>query len=300
MLNDYKDSQFLAYSIFKNEIKNNMLSHAYLIDDNDSGESLNIVKSFIKAILCDYDHTEIDKCGCQSCRLIDNDSYPEIKIINPDGMYIKKGQLLELQQEFSRAPVYGKKRIYIICECEKMRVEAANAILKFLEEPNNDIIAFLITNSFDNVISTIVSRCQIIKLNNSKNNIKENEFVDFSINFINELEKNGIGCILNEKELWFNVFDSKDRENVVVVLDNMITMYYDIMKLFISSDFNLYYDKFRDDYYKIVDRNNINSLIDKIHWLIDARDSIRFNVNINLLVDKIILKVGGCNEHSRC
>jgi len=300
MLNDYKDKQVFVYNIFKNELNNNMLSHAYLIDDNNSGEAYNIVLAFIKAILCENDHTVIDSCNCQICRLIDNDNYPEIKVIKPDGMYIKKGQLIELQQEFSRAPVYGKKRIYIICECEKMRMESANAILKFLEEPNDDIIAFLITNSFDNVISTIVSRCQIIKLNNSNFKSADNEYVDFSFSVLKELENCGIGCIVREKEIWFNTIDGKNREAMILAIDNLISMYYDILKLFVDRESNISFDNYRDEYYRFIDNNSLDGIIEKIRCLIDAKDSIRFNVNSNLLVDKIILKVGGYNECSRC
>ena len=300
MLKDYKDKQLLAYNIFKNELNNNMLSHAYLIDDNDSGEAYNIIRSFIKAILCENDHTVIDSCNCQSCRLIDNESYPEIKVIKPDGMYIKKGQLIELQQEFSRAPVYGKKRIYIICECEKMRTESANAILKFLEEPNDDIIAFLITSSFDNVISTIVSRCQIIKLNNSNCKKSDNEYVDFSFSVLEELENSGINCIVREKEIWFNTIDGKNREAMVIAIDNLISMYYDILKLFVDRECNINFDNYRDEYCQFISINSLDSLIGKIRILIDAKDSIRFNVNSNFFIDKIILEVGGYNECSRC
>jgi len=300
MLNDYKDKQVLTYNLFVNELKNNMLSHAYLIDDNDSGESYNIVKAFIKAILCDSDHSVIEKCDCNTCRLIEKDNYPEVKVIKADGMYIKKGQLLELQQEFSRAAVYGKKRIYIICECEKMRTEAANSILKFLEEPNDDIIAFLITNSFDNVLTTIVSRCQIIKLNNDNKKKVENEYVDFCYSFIKELEYSGINCIIREKEIWFNTIEAKNRDGMIVVIDNIITMYYDILKLLIDRDGDLHFEEYRDEFYKIALRNELKGIIDKIRCLVEVKDSIKFNVNSNLLVDKIIFNVGGYNERSRC
>lgn len=300
MLNDYKDKQKLIYNLFVNELSNNMLSHAYLIDDNDSGEGYHIVKAFIKAILCKNNHLVVDRCDCNSCRLIDSDNYPEVKIIKPDGMYIKKGQLLELQQEFSRSAVYGKKRIYIICECEKMRGEAANSILKFLEEPNDNIIAFLITNNFDNVLATIVSRCQIVRLNNYQNKGKESEYDEFSYAFINELENFGIDCIIREKELWFNKVEAKDRESMVLVLDNIITMYYDILKLIINKDNLIYYEKYRDNFMKVVDGNTIEGILYKIKVLIEARDSVKFNVNSNLLIDSIILDIGGYYEGSRC
>ena len=46
-----------------------------------------------------------------------------------------------------------------------MRLEASNSMLKFLEEPEDGIIAILMTNNINNVLSTIISRCKVIKLN---------------------------------------------------------------------------------------------------------------------------------------
>jgi len=299
LLSDYKDRQSLAYNLFRSELNNGMLSHAYLIDDNNSGDSFSIVKAFIKEILTDK-HDSLNECSCSICRMVDNDSYPEVKIIKPDGMYIKKGQLLELQQEFSRSAVYGKKKIYIILECEKMRTESANSILKFLEEPSDGIIAFLITNNFNNVLSTIVSRCQIVKLNNNNINDIYNEYVDFSLNFIDNIENKGLYCLLNVKDIWFNVIDSKNRDGMIVAFDNMISMYYDILKLMLNNDNNICFSDFYDVYMKIVEKNNMESVIFKLNCLIKAKDSIKFNVNSNLLVDSIILNLGGYNECSRC
>ena len=51
MLNDYMEKQAIAYDIMINEIKNNRVSHAYLIDENDSSEAFNIVMAFVKELL---------------------------------------------------------------------------------------------------------------------------------------------------------------------------------------------------------------------------------------------------------
>ena len=111
MLDDYKDKQSVAYNIMMNEINNDHISHAYLIDENNNNDSFNIVMAFIKEILCsklDVNHRQV------LCKRIDDGNYPEIKIIEPDGMLIKKKQILDLQQEFSRSAFEGSKRIYII------------------------------------------------------------------------------------------------------------------------------------------------------------------------------------------
>ena len=63
------------------------------------------------------------------------------------------------------------KRIYIIKECDKMNLQTANSILKFLEEPADNIIAILMTNNISKLLETIVSRCQLIRLNNTKSTL---------------------------------------------------------------------------------------------------------------------------------
>ena len=301
MLNDYKDKQSLAYNLFVNDINNNCVTHAYLIDENNYSDAYNMVLSFVKAILCD--NKLLDNSGCSNCILckrIDDGNYPELKIIVPDGMYIKKQQIIDLQQEFSRSSVEGKRRIYIIKDCDKMRAEAANSMLKFLEEPETGIIAILMTNNVNNVLSTIISRCKVIKLNNDSNSITldDNELDDIAIDFLYNVEFNYFDVFLNIKNYWFNKIGSKEKEKMIFVFDRMIDIYYDMMKIVTGS--NKIKCKFLED--KIIELsklNNLDKISEKINILIDAKDSIKFNVNSNLLIDSIIISIGGMADDSR-
>ena len=235
MLNDYKDKQSLAYNLFVNDINNNCVTHAYLIDENNYLDAYNMVLSFVKAILCDNKYLDNNNClDCTLCKRIDDGNYPELKIIEPDGMYIKKQQIIDLQQVFSRSSVEGSKRIYIIKDCEKMRPEAANSMLKFLEEPEEGIIAILMTNNINNVLSTIISRCKVVKLNNLSDSVDDNsneELDNLAIKFVSNLENRGIDLIIDVKDLWFSVIGAKDRDKMVLVFDKMIDIYYDMMKI---------------------------------------------------------------------
>lgn len=297
MLIDFMDKQPFACELLMNEIKMNMLSHAYLIDGNNSSDLHSFVLSFVKSILCPNKVDGISGCGnCSVCKLIDDHNYPEIKVIKPDGNFIKKGQLIDLQQSFSKSSIYGDKLIYIIYDCEKMRPEAANSMLKFLEEPNSSIIAILLTNNFNNVLTTIISRCQIVKLNNSITDRIDNNFYDISLNFIEEIENKGIESICDEKDLLFNHIDMKNREEITLVVDNMINMYYDMLKLVVDKDSLIKFESFRDRFINLIGNNNLNMLLEKINFLVDIKDSIKFNVNSNLLVDSIILGIGGIKK----
>ena len=217
MLDKYKDTQSVVYDILIKEINNNQIGHAYLFDINNNVDAFDIVMSFVKEVLCFNLNDEDRKVLLQR---IDDGNYPEIKVIEPDGMLIKKRQVLDLQQEFSMSAIEGSKRIYIIRDAVKMRSETANSMLKFLEEPNDDIIAILMTNNFNGMLATIVSRCQLIRLNNVKDNSLD-ELDEIAINFIKSIEFNGIKTIILEKELLFDTISVKDREKMVLFFEKL-------------------------------------------------------------------------------
>lgn len=288
MLIDYEE-QKNVYNIMFNEINNGHISHAYLIDENNNLQSFDIVLSFVKEILClnlsDEERENI-------CKRIDDGNYPEIKIIEPDGMLIKKQQILDLQLEFSRSAVEGSKKIYIIRNCEKMRPETANSMLKFLEEPEGDIVAFLMTNNINNILSTIVSRCQIIRLGNNVVKNEATEFDEIVLNFIKKIETSGKRCIMETNDLIFNKISAKNREQLVNFFDKLIDMYYDIMKIIISGGRNnsiLYYDVLVE----YANNNDEKKILSKIDCLVKTKDAIKYNVNSNLLIDSLILSIGG-------
>lgn len=291
MLEKYKDSQSIAYNILINAINSNKISHAYLIDENNNSDAFSFVLAFIKTILCSNDKLN-DTEKEYLCKRIDEGNYPELKIIEPDGMYIKKKQVLDLQQEFSRSAIEGGKRIYIIRDCDKMRTETSNSMLKFLEEPDNNIIAILMTNNYNNILSTIISRCQIIKLNNENCCNYNEEDEEIAINFIYSLENKGITTLLNISNLWFDKVGTRDREKMIQIFDIMIDMYNDVLKLKINMD-DIKYDKYKDKLYDIVSFNKENDILNKINYLLDVKDSIKFNVNSSLLIDSVVINIGG-------
>ena len=294
MLDDYKDKQTLAYNIMKNEILSNHISHAYLFDENNNIDSFNIVIAFAKEIICKNLDENVKKIVCKR---IDDGNYPEIKIICPDGMLIKKKQILDLQLDFSKSAFEGNRRIYIIQDADKMRSETANSMLKFLEEPVNGIVAILMTNNFNNLLSTIVSRCQVIRLNNDNLNVYNSEFDDLILNFINSIEFDGIKSIISIQDILFKNISIKDRDKLIIIFDKMIDMYYDIMKI-ICGNKDISYINYIDTLTVIANNNSNKSILKKINFIVDAKENVKYNVNINLLIDSLIVNIGGKNEHS--
>ena len=164
-------------------------------------------------------------------------------------MWIKKDQLLDLQSEFNNKAFEGNKKIYIIRSAEKMNVQTANSILKFLEEPVDDIIAILITDNINMLLPTIISRCQVIKLNKKKcsydtisnlsdlligygyNDISDDnkeKIINDVIGFTEYIENYKLDTLIYTKKLWHNNF--KDRNYNIIGINLMIYFYYDVIR----------------------------------------------------------------------
>ena len=116
MLDDFITEQPIIYKTLMNSVKNNKLSHAYLIETNGYSKSFDFSRAFAKLLFCPNRYSNNKKCNnCSQCANIDKNEFIELKIIEPDGQWIKKTQLEELQQDFSKKSVVGNKKTYIIC-----------------------------------------------------------------------------------------------------------------------------------------------------------------------------------------
>lgn len=281
-----EDKQGVACNVLYNELNNNKLSHAYLVYENNNTLAYNFVLDFVKKIFC---ANILDDKKKIICKRIDEGNYPELKVIVPDGNVIKKQQIIDLQQEFSRMSLESTKKVYIIRDCDKMRLEAVNAMLKFLEEPSNNIIAILMTNNYTNVLSTVVSRCQVIRLD--KNDIVYyNEYDEMILRFVLGVEQKGLELFTFNDNFWLSKDISKSRELLLSLFDIMIDMYYDILKVKIGIK-NIKYEKYVEKIELLAKKNGLFNIIKKLDYLIGIKDTIKFNVNINLLMDSVIINL---------
>lgn len=163
------------YDLIKNIVDFNKISHAYMIEIDNYSEDFSCVLDFVKIILCQRDNKLLNDSSCTKCNIcsqVDNNTYVDLKIVEPEGSVIKKKQLIALQEEFQNKSLLDNKRIYIIKEADKLNATSANTILKFLEEPEDDIIAILVTTNRYKVIETILSRCQVISMQDNDGSVK--------------------------------------------------------------------------------------------------------------------------------
>ena len=313
MFDDYRDSQSVVYSMVKNSIKMNKVSHAYLIDSNSYGNILNFINALIKVLICPYNHSNRDSCGeCRRCDRIESGNDTEIRHIYPDGLNIKKEQLMELQESFNMSSIEGNRRIYVIWDCDKMNVQASNSILKFLEEPVSNIVAILVTSNVDGLLPTIISRCQYIKLNNDSvyssdtisnarkllktcgiyedvEDIDVDNYIESAINFVLYYEEHGLDTLVYMKKLWYDNFS--DRNTYILGFQLIIQLYYDILKYKLKSLLCFYLD-YEVKVIKIANMLSLEDVLNRINIYIKYLELIRCNLNLNLLMDSLVIELG--------
>lgn len=142
-------------------LKTGRLAHAYLFLGPEGSGKGETARYFAKSILC-TSHEE-RPCGvCSQCRRFESGNHPDVINLEPDGNAIKIGQVRELQKAFSYKSMETSSKVYIVQGADKMTVEAANSLLKFLEEPSTPVVAILLAESKSKLLPTVISRCQVI------------------------------------------------------------------------------------------------------------------------------------------
>ena len=252
------------------QIINKKTAHAYLFEVNNYDEDYKIILNFVKMLLSNKTYEEVIHSDSNDFKQIDNNEYVDLYVIEPEKNGIKKDQMLDLMEEFNNKSLLDNKKIYIIKECEKFNGYSANTILKFLEEPNEDIIGILLTNNRYRVIDTIISRCQVITfIDDSIFNIDESymDLVDFIIN----IKKN----ISSYDEIYKKYFTDK----------------------IVSKNSLIYIEKLCINYLNNkVDLTILNGLDNKVFSNLiivieEEMNKLRFNVNLNLWFDDLIVRV---------
>jgi len=271
-------------------LTNDKLSHAYLIETNTENDNLEIIELAKKILTYKItDNEEKEKIN----HLIDVGNHPDCKKIVADGNWIKKEQILRIQEEFSNKSIYGNKRIYIVEEAEKLNKSSANTLLKFLEEPNSDIIGILTTKNRYLVINTIISRCQYFNISSfgPKKIDKEDEYLRNLVNFVEMLEEKKEKSVAYYSDFNQEIFTNRAELNTFLV--NILLLYNDVLYVMIKKNPIYYYD-YNDRLKKIMSYNNQGSLVRKINVLTKCIEDLKYNVNIKLLLDKLNIQMSGC------
>ena len=256
-------------------ILNNKLSHAYIIEGDSLTNKLEYAYDFAKAILCkDAPGTGCGKC--RTCRMIEEETYRDFYHVTGDEKSVKDKDIEELQERLSRLPVEdGMRNIAIIEKADTMTTRAQNRILKSLEEPFPGTVIVLLAENSDNLLPTIKSRCQIVRLYGDFNKDAESEYLDAAKALIEKAKKKSYffetKAILDEA--------LKDRGAASALLDAIERVLRDdLLKMASSNE---------------ADNKELGFYLSGIRSVELARRELKYNIRDKYILSDLMLKIGG-------
>ena len=258
------------YNYFKKVSEDNKIGHAFLIGNTTYAEC----KEELEKVLSDflfYDNLTIE-------------SRPDIYVLEPESNSITKSQIKELLVNISTTSQMNGKKVYILTSCENLSDTVYNALLKTIEEPEDNIYAFLFTSNIENVGSTIRSRCQTIFVSSGAGNETNKEMYDIALDIVKSSEKNQINSIAKNNQI-YSIISNRD-----------------IFKKVIKEIFNIYMHEL---YIKIgVEEENellnidTEELCRKILVVNNLTEKNNININKDTLIDKLIIDLWRCKNES--
>lgn len=153
--------QPVVMKIFSKSVRENRLSHGYLFEGTRGTGKKRTALWLAQSLFC-LESTETElACGkCTNCTRIASHNHPDVHLLEPDGASIKIDQVRALKQELSKRGMESDQKVVIIYDAEKMTVQSANSLLKFIEEPEGGLLLLFLTTNPGQILPTIQSRLQ--------------------------------------------------------------------------------------------------------------------------------------------
>lgn len=157
----YKSLQLQIQSLAKSQ----KLAHAYVIETNDRYATEAALTPVYQSFLCDTATPDnFIACGkCKSCLLYQAGSHPDFKLLDGTTQSVGVDDIRAVSDWLNKTPQISNNQIVAIVGVGNMTENAANALLKTLEEPTSNSFLFLVNNGAEKLIPTISSRCQLLK-----------------------------------------------------------------------------------------------------------------------------------------
>jgi len=319
-------AQELPEQIIKKAWESGRMSSAYLFFGPAGTGRLSLARSLAKSINCKAN--SFPPCSvCPSCVKIEKNNHPDVHYVKKEiSSVIKIEQIHQMQREINLSCFEGRCKVFIMLNTEDLTSEAANCLLKILEEPPKDSLIILIASDLRRIFPTIISRCQKIRFTskdryeaeiilNRNYHLDETlshflafvfegrllealRFKDGNIkNFKNQIIRqfvlsSGFSFTpLDGKHLTgFNKFDFKDKEELNWLIKILITCVRDIYLLKIGQDKSeLINEDIAEQLFRLAGKFTFTDLDQMLGQLCNMLENVRQNINPRLLIDNLRL-----------
>ncbi len=278
-------------------LANGRLFHAYILVSSNYENQLNMLKKFIKDLNClNSNHA----CGvCEAC--VSKSYLLDFHIVESQKQIIGKEDILSLFSKIANKSSF--KKVYLIKEADKMNHHAQNTLLKTLEEPYDNTYAFLVTDSIQKLLPTIVSRCIVLNFDS----LVKKPFIDDISYLKDEVKRYQIAIDDNFEDLFviskevlkvysvqkdiayllegliYKKFSSREECRMIVYI--MICL----CEMMLHYKVNECEDIF-SDLIEISDNLEEQEVIELIDSLLEAKLMFDYNVNYKLILDKVFIE----------
>ncbi len=201
------------------------LHHALLFMGQAGVGKSTMARAFVQSVFCELSTPDsLQCCGiCHNCVRIAQNIHPDVITIEPDSATLKIELIRDLQKRLGLAPYESDRRFVIIKDVHKMQDAAANSLLKTLEEPDPFTSFILITSQPQRLLSTIISRCQVVRFASFERDV----IADYLVRCEDvEPEIAQQTAILAGGSLGkaLDLLQGTDQDELVVILDKILSM----------------------------------------------------------------------------
>ena len=257
-------------------------SHAYLLSVNSIEMAYPYAKDFAKSIILE-DIKEDSDLFVDISYKIDHDEFDDLYIVNPETIGINNEEINKLLNYMETKSLRDNgRRVYIIYGFERLSTVISNKILKFLEEPEDNIYAILLTENYEKILPTIISRCQVMNFSFPEKE-EDEERINNLKEFIMELISQKNKMIAYEYDYFFNSISDR----------SLFYSDFEILERIISDTLNCKYKNNIDSKYIVEELHEYSptTLINILNITNKLKCIVKNNINLNLLLDRYIIEI---------
>lgn len=280
------DIQLSAFkSQFKTALEKNKLGHAYLF----TGSNTSILTQTTLEIICDIETFEDQISNDIFFKRLSEGNYSDLMNIDNEDKSIKINDIRKISSFLQMKPVEGAHRIILIKKADMMTIEAQNALLKILEEPYNNSLIILLSETSDAFLPTVLSRVQVLQVNQILNRetqpipFDEKEIIAYHLQKI--LLLGDISSIFILSDI---LISKKNRQKTEIYLSYLYSIFFEISR-------GKHTNKFNDDEYNKISQfftELTPHILDKIlNTVLDTIKQIKQNASLNLSVQAMLIKI---------